>query len=87
MICQHWKLGLLEILRQEGLAAVELNPGERKPALQIWRLLPIITPQQYARLGSQLQSDYDIWLASTVTCLTFLTGRPGSPSPNLPWYP
>jgi len=62
LICQHWKLGLLEILRQEGLAAVELNPGERKPAIQIWRMLPIITPQQYARLSSQLQSDYDIWL-------------------------
>ena len=59
LICQHWKLGLLEILRQEGLAAVELNPEERKPTIQIWRMLPIITPQQYARLSSQLQSDYD----------------------------
>jgi hypothetical protein len=62
LICQHWKLGLLETLRQEGLAAVELNPGERKPTIQIWQMLPIITPQQYARLSSQLQSDYDIWL-------------------------
>jgi len=62
LICQHWKLGLLEILRQEGLAAVELNPGERKPTIQVWRVLPIISPRQYAHLSSQIQSDYDIWL-------------------------
>jgi hypothetical protein len=53
---------LLDVLRQEGLAAVELNTGERKPTIQIWRMPPIITPHQYARLNEQIQSDYDDWL-------------------------
>jgi hypothetical protein len=61
-MCQHWKNGLLDILRQEGLAVVELNTGERKPTIQIWRMPPIITPRQYARLNEQIQSDYDDWL-------------------------
>lgn len=62
LMCQHWKNGLLDILRQEGLAVVELNTGERKPTIQIWRMPPIITPRQYARLNEQIQSDYDDWL-------------------------
>lgn len=62
VMCQHWKEGLLEILWREGLAQVELNPGERKPTIQVWRMPPLITPRQYARLNSQLQADYDDWL-------------------------
>ncbi len=62
LICQHWKLGLAEILHQEGLATIELKPGERKPTIQIWRMPPLLTPVQYARLNSQIQSDYDNWL-------------------------
>ncbi len=61
-ICQHWHLGLLDILRQEGLAAVELKSGQRKPTIQIWRMPPVLTPHQYTRLNSQLQADYDTWL-------------------------
>jgi hypothetical protein len=63
LMCQHWNDGLLEILHQEGLAVVELNTGERKPTIQIWRMPPLITPYQYARLNEQIQSDYDHWLA------------------------
>jgi hypothetical protein len=62
VICQHWKDGLLDLLHREGLVALELKSGERKPTLQVWRLLPLLTPRQYARLNSQLQADYDLWL-------------------------
>ncbi|MCB0191915.1 MAG: hypothetical protein KDJ65_08225 [Anaerolineae bacterium] len=62
LICKHWKDGLLEILCQEGLAAVELIPGERKPTIQVWRMPPVLTPRQYARLNVHLQADYDHWL-------------------------
>jgi hypothetical protein len=62
VICQHWKDGLLDLLHREGLVALELKSGERKPTLQVWRLLPLLTPRQYARLNSQLQADYDAWL-------------------------
>jgi hypothetical protein len=62
LICQHWKDGLLDLLHREGLVALELKAGERKPTLQVWRLLPLLTPRQYARLNSQLQTDYDAWL-------------------------
>lgn len=61
-ICKYWKDGLLEILCQEGLAVVELKPRERKPTIQVWRMPPILTPYQYARLNAQIQADYDSWL-------------------------
>lgn len=62
LICKHWSTGLLEVLRREGLAIVELNDGERKPTLQIWRMPPVLTPAQYARLTAELQDRFDPWL-------------------------
>ncbi len=41
---------------------MELNAGERKPTLQVWRMPPVLTPRQYARLNAELQADYDRWL-------------------------
>jgi hypothetical protein len=62
LICKHWHDGLLEILCQVGLAVVELKPRQRKSTIQVWRMPPLLTPQQYGRLNAQIQADYDGWL-------------------------
>ena len=62
-MCQHWSAGLLETLHKEGVVAIEMREiNEQKMFLQVWRMLPILTPQQYARLNNALQNDYDQWL-------------------------
>lgn len=60
--CLHWVIGQLETLLQAGLARVEIMPGY-KPAIQLWRMPPLITPYQYRGFTSQLQADFDRWLA------------------------
>lgn len=62
LICQHWSLGMLEILAEAGLSIVQLFQGERKPAIQVWRMFPPLTPTQYTHLSPALQSQFDIWL-------------------------
>lgn len=60
--CEHWVVGQLEVLCQVGLARVEIQRGY-KPAIQIWRMPPVITPAEYRQLTPELQSDFDSWLA------------------------
>lgn len=60
--CLHWVMGQLERLCEVGLARVELRPGEYKPVIHLWRMLPLITPYEYRSLSPQLQTDFDAWL-------------------------
>jgi hypothetical protein len=64
-MCQHWSEGMLEVLHREGLVAVEVREiNEQKMYIQTWRMLPLLTPAQYARLSNDLQNDYDKWLTT-----------------------
>lgn len=58
-LCRHWVPGRLEILHRHGLVRVQLaGPAGRKPTLQLWRLLPPLTPRQVNTLTPELQRDY-----------------------------
>jgi len=67
--CMHWRTGWLEILYQEGLLAVEeIKAGSRARArshslrLQVWRVLPLLTPAQVSRFSEQEQEQHERWL-------------------------
>jgi len=53
--CLHWLEGILERLNREGLVAVKRIEPPGKPRahelrLQVWRLLPLLSPRQEAQL-------------------------------------
>lgn len=63
--CLHWQIGLLEILFQECLIAIDEKPGQRwanRLDVQVWRLLPILTPYQVGLLNDDLQVEHERWL-------------------------
>lgn len=65
--CLHWNRGLLEILYDEGLLAVELREAPDRPnshvlRLQAWMLLPILTPKQVLTLSDAFQLEHERWL-------------------------
>lgn len=63
--CMHWQVGMLEALFDEGLVAVELRRGQRwenSLKIQVWRLLPLLTPAQVERLTDDLRDDHERWL-------------------------
>jgi hypothetical protein len=66
--CLHWQIGLLEILVQEGLLALDIvKPPPHKPRshdirLQVWRNLPLLTPYQVSRLSEIDQLRHAQWL-------------------------
>lgn len=63
--CLHWHRGLLQILADEGLAAVAATEAERwlnRLEVQVWRLFPVLTPWQVSRLNIQLQEEHERWL-------------------------
>ena len=63
VMCQHWNEGVLEVLYRERLVKVEVREiNEQKLYVQVWRMLPLLTPGQVARLNDDLQNDYDRWL-------------------------
>jgi len=67
LMCLHWRPGLLEILEQWDLVAIELKnlhstQKSYKFTLQAWRMLPVLTPWQVQFLIPQLQEDYKRWL-------------------------
>jgi hypothetical protein len=65
--CLHWQTGALEILHREGLAVVEEINAESPRAhllkIQIWRMLPIMTPIQIRGLHAQIQAEHSRWIA------------------------
>jgi hypothetical protein len=63
LMCKHWSEGLLELLHKFGLVRVELSgPTGRKPLIQVWRMLSILTPAEHRLLNDSLQADYLDWL-------------------------
>jgi hypothetical protein len=64
-LCEHWVPGRLEVLHRHGLVRVQLaGPTSRKPSLQLWRLLPPLTPHQVkSYLTPSLQNDYQRFIS------------------------
>ena len=63
--CVHWQRGLLEILHAEGLVMIDEAQGPRwanRLELQVWRLLPILTPHQVETLNDDLRLEHERWL-------------------------
>jgi hypothetical protein len=55
----------LEILFREGLVAIEERQGQRwanRLDIQVWRLLPILTPYQVELLNDDLRLEHERWL-------------------------
>ncbi|MEM7028003.1 MAG: hypothetical protein AAF629_00315 [Chloroflexota bacterium] len=66
-MCQYWSVGAFESLQEAGLLAVDANVGQTKKhslKLQVWMLLPVLTPQQVDTLPQTLQNEHRLWLAS-----------------------
>ncbi len=65
--CLHWNPGLLEQLYEEGLLAIEVRVTPKRPNshelwLQVWTLLPILTPKQVTTLSEAHQLEHERWL-------------------------
>lgn len=66
--CLHWQTGLLEVLAQEGLIALDIiKPPPGKPRsheiwLQVWRNIPLLTPFQVSQLNEIDQVRHAQWL-------------------------
>ena len=65
--CCYWYTGALEILYETGLIAVEQVEGAAARTLgqlrlQVWRVLPILTPYQVGQLSKVQQADHKQWL-------------------------
>ena len=64
-MCRYWKIGALEILQNSGLLAVQIEPGTtntHRMNIQVWTLLPVLTPKQLEQLPSSLQIRHNQWL-------------------------
>lgn len=63
--CMRWAEGLLEKLRSHHLVRVEIDrPSARKPRLQIWRMLPLLTPYQHEThlVTDTIQAQHKGWI-------------------------
>lgn len=66
-VCVHWDPGIFEQLYDEGLLAIRVSGDANNPRsvmhyLQMWRLLPLLTPYQAAQLGEADQESHHNWL-------------------------
>jgi hypothetical protein len=59
--CYYWRAGLLHRLYDEGLLAIEIS-GSGRARVQVWRNLPLLTPQQVGTMNSFLQDQHERWL-------------------------
>lgn len=64
--CLHWNPGALEELYNAHLLGIRIeegdNPRAHKMQLQVWTVLPLITPGQAAQLSEVDQLHHDRWL-------------------------
>jgi hypothetical protein len=63
--CIHWVKGALEVLYEEGLLAIQVVTGSPKSSyclLQVWRLLPLLSPRQVATMHEVEQLLHESWL-------------------------
>jgi hypothetical protein len=64
--CMHWNPGALEEMYQAHLLGIRIDDGDHPRAyqmhLQVWTLLPLLTPGQVARLNEIDQLHHDRWL-------------------------
>jgi hypothetical protein len=64
--CMHWNPGALEELYQARLLGIRIEQGDhpraRKMHLQVWTLLPLLTPAQLDELSDLDQLEHDRWL-------------------------
>ncbi len=65
--CRYWRTGAFEILYQEGLLAINVTgqtSKSKKHHLQVWRILPLLTPWQVERLPEADQEIHNGWLTT-----------------------
>lgn len=65
--CDHWQIGILEVLYSVGLIAVEIIRNPEKPKsfvlrLQVWRDLPVLTPVQVSLFNDYDQERHAEWI-------------------------
>lgn len=65
--CMHWNPGLMEKLYHAGLLAIEEKGEADKPRshilhLQVWTMLPLLTPHQVEKLSDAHQKEHEYWL-------------------------
>jgi len=63
--CRFWDTGAFEVLYQEGLLAIRItgaSPRNTHYHLQVWRLLPLLTPSQVENLHEVERAKHDAWL-------------------------
>jgi hypothetical protein len=65
--CKHWITGAIEYLQREKILLAHIqggpHPRQKRTTFQVWRLLPILTPKQVARLPWIIQIRHEQWLA------------------------
>lgn len=65
--CFYWRSGLLQRLYDLGLLAIQIHklgdhPRNHRIYVQVWRVLPFLTPLQVSTLPLPVQQDHKSWL-------------------------
>jgi hypothetical protein len=86
--CYYWRPGMLHRLYEEHLLANDIS-GRQRVKVQVWRNLPLLTPQQVNQLSPFLKEEHDCWLESygprfNVSLSEWLTIKQPSLVPYLP---
>ena len=99
--CHYWYTGALEMLFNEGLLMAEVqrhgdHPRQHRLRLQVWRLLPVLTPAQVDTLSVAVQKEHTQWIVShahttglslhtweAITADTLVKSLPGHNEPDL----
>ncbi len=68
--CLFWETGALEVLDDEGLVSlIKIGTNARNTFyhIQVWRLLPLLTPWQVEQLHEVEREAHEIWVQSQVS--------------------
>lgn len=66
--CYHWQPGMLHRLHQENLLAINIiktaknQPRSHQIWVQVWRVLPFLTPAQVETLDPLSRKEHELWL-------------------------
>lgn len=67
--CYHWQRGMLHRLHEENLLAINIvkpaQPGQPRAhqiLVQVWRVLPFLTPAQVETMDSLTRKEHELWL-------------------------
>lgn len=67
--CYHWQRGMLHRLHEENLLAINIikptqssQPRAHQIFVQVWRVLPFLTPAQVETMDSLTRKEHELWL-------------------------